>query len=75
MGIINLELLIDDTQQVADILEDLNELYSVSITEDGVGHVYFGNDIATIEEDLLFKRVLSYFIVKKPYGFVVEIEV
>ena len=75
MGIINLELLIDDTQQVVDILEDLNDLYSVTITEDGVGHVYFGDDIATIEEDLLFKRVLSYFIVKRSYGFEVEIEV
>lgn len=68
MSIKPISLLVNDDQTVINIA-------LLTITENGVGHAYFEEDIEYIDPDLLSKRVLSCLVVKKPYGYVVDLEV
>lgn len=75
MSIKPISLLVNDGQTVIDILDELDNIALVTITENGVGHAYFEKDIEYIEPELLSKRVLSSLVVKKPYGYIADLEV
>ena len=60
---------------VIDILDSVGDIAVLSIIEDGVGHAYFGDEVDDIDPDVLESPVRSWFIVKKSYGFIVEVEV
>lgn len=76
MSIKPISLLVNDDQTVIDILDDLDNIALATITENGVGHAYFGEgEIASIDPDILHKRVLSCLVVKKSYGYTVDLEV
>ena len=78
MSIKPISLLVNDDQTVIDILDDLDniDIALLTITENGVGHAYFEEgEIASIEPDILHKRVLSCLVVKKQHGYEVNLEV
>lgn len=76
MSVIPISLLINDGQTVIDILKDLDDIAVVTITENGVGHAYIGDDdINSIDPDILSKRVVSSLVVKKSNGFEVHVEI
>lgn len=77
MSIKPISLLVNDDQTVIDILDDLDNIHIalLTITENGVGHAYFEEDIEYIEPELLHKRVLSCLVVKKSHGYEVNLEV
>ena len=76
MAIKNISSLINDEQTVQDILNDLDDVAVVSINDRGVGHSYIGEyDIAAIDEDILDSKAMSFFIVKKSFGYEVYIEI
>lgn len=67
---------VNKQQRVIDILADIDDIGVVTITENGVGHAYFSmEEIDEIPCDLMESIVVTAFVVKKSYGFHVEMEV
>ena len=61
---------------IKNILSDLDDIAVVSINDREVGHSYIGEyDIAAIDEDILDSKAMSFFIVKKSFGYEVYIEI
>ena len=76
MSIKPISLFFDDELTVKDVISEFNNLAVVSIIENNVGHAYIGEeDIAAIDPDILNKKVLSSFTVKKSDGFHLSLEV
>ena len=77
MSIRNIDLLIHDDQTVMDILEDLDDLSLVIITDGAVFSSYAGEDIDWIDAALLKRRVQSCRVCRNKItgGYCAEIEV
>lgn len=61
---------------VQEFIDGFDSIALLDITEGGIGHSFVGEeDIECIDEDLLNKPVESSFVVKKNYGYYVELEV
>ena len=76
MSIKPISLFFDDELTVKDVLSEFNNIAVVSISESNVEHAYIGeDDVAAIDPDILCKKALSCFVVKKSEGFHVHLEV
>ena len=76
MRLVSRPWMVPKKQRVIDILAEFDDIGVVTITENGVGHAYFCmSDIDSIPCEELESIAINWFIVKKDYGYVVEIEI
>lgn len=67
---------IGNDQTVMDVLNNLDNVSTVCITEDNIGHSYIGDaDIDYMDPDILEKKVVSCLVVKHKDGYHVHLEV